>query len=111
MAKVSSPPASVTVDGATIHVSGRLTKDTVARILVPGRKLIAARPDQVIALDLGDVSSADSAGLALIVDWLRTALAHKATLRLQGVPEQLGSIAAISGLEPLIAGGVGDAPG
>jgi len=102
---------SLSVQGTTIQVSGPLTVSTVAGVLAQGRAALSARATQATRLDLGGVSASDSAGLALIVDWMRTARAHGVPLSLQGVPEQLASIAAISGLESLVSGGTGNEPG
>jgi phospholipid transport system transporter-binding protein len=57
---------------------------------------------QAITLDLSGVRRADSAGLALLVEWLR--LAQKRSLRLEFVnfPPQLAAMAKAYHLEPLL---------
>jgi len=88
---------------------------TAASLLQDGRAALAARARQETRqetrLDLSGVSASDSAGLALIVDWVRTARAKGVALRLHEVPVQLASIADISGLGTLVVQGEGDAPG
>ena len=52
-----------------------------------------------IVLDLGQVSSTDSAGLALIVEWIKYARNHQIALKFQNIPEQLMTLAKLSGLD------------
>jgi phospholipid transport system transporter-binding protein len=61
-------------------------------------------PTQGVAIiDLGGVTRADSAALALIIEWRRLATQRALTLELRGLPAQLRALAAASGLEALCA--------
>lgn len=55
-----------------------------------------------VSIDLSGVSRADSAGLALLVDWLRLARRAQFTIRFQHLPEQLLQIARVSELHDVL---------
>jgi phospholipid transport system transporter-binding protein len=59
-----------------------------------------------ITFDLQGVGEADSAGLALLVDWLASARAAGRTLRYAQVPGQLRALAKLSDVEPLLEKGL-----
>lgn len=83
-------------------VSGPMTFDTV-------HTLIALPPTDhsgPITVDLGGVPRADSAGLALMLEWLRQARQDNRTLTFTHVPARLQDLIAVSGLSALF----GDQP-
>ena len=53
-------------------------------------------------IDLEGVTRSDSAGLALLVEWLRLAEKQDITLRFHNLPDQLREIARVSDLLPLL---------
>jgi phospholipid transport system transporter-binding protein len=57
--------------------------------------------DTVIC-DLSGIERSDSAGLALLVSWARTARSRGKALRLRAVPQQLLSLIRVSGLEAVL---------
>ncbi len=56
-----------------------------------------------IEIDLKGVTRADSAGLALLVEWLRAAERAGKSISFVNVPVQLSSIARISGLDEILS--------
>jgi len=84
-----------------LAVTGELDFETASEALRSGS---AALDDRVRAwtIDLGGVTAGDSAGVAVLVEWLSVALARGATLRYESVPAQMISIARISGLEDVL---------
>jgi phospholipid transport system transporter-binding protein len=56
-----------------------------------------------LEVDLKDVSRADSAGLALLVEWLREAENAGNEIVFINVPEQLLSIARVCGLDEILS--------
>jgi phospholipid transport system transporter-binding protein len=54
-----------------------------------------------ITLDLGRVGNADSAGLALMLEWIKHARSKRVQLRFRNIPEQLLNLAKLSGLDKL----------
>jgi len=79
-----------------------LTFATVPILRQPGVDLIAAAPGDV-QFDLECVPLTDSAGLALLIDWLAEARSRQRTLRYVKVPEALSELAKLSDVEELIA--------
>jgi phospholipid transport system transporter-binding protein len=66
-------------------------------------KLAAAHPRHPAAeIDLGGVTRADSAGLALLLEWQRTAGEDGDELVYRDLPEQLAAIARVSNLAELL---------
>ena len=53
-------------------------------------------------MDLSQVSSGDSAGLAVLIEWLAAARARKVRLRYTSVPTQILAVARISDIEELL---------
>ncbi len=82
--------------------SGELSFETAAQALRQGDGLITRGGTWVI--DLSRIESGDSAGVAVLVEWLATARARDATLRYETIPPQMLAIARISDLEDLLAG-------
>ena len=69
---MASDPIEIAGDG-TVRVSGRLTFDTVEGVRAAARAALAPDrwSDADLTFDLGAVERADSAGLALLVEWRR----------------------------------------
>ena len=75
--------------------------DSVRGLRLEGQKLLAAAP-QELTVDLSGVPAADSAGLALLIDWLASARALGKTLRYRQLPPALASLARLSEVESLL---------
>lgn len=90
----------MTGDG-TVQVSGELTFNTVTALKEQAEKLFTGKAGD-LSIDLGGVNRADSAGLALLIEWLRWAHEHGVALHLHRMPEQMRTIAAASDLEPVL---------
>ena len=85
-----------------LRASGQLDFETAAEALRAGLAYIGrGRPWTV---DLSGVTSGDSAGIAVLVEWLSVAAAGGAALAFEAVPAQMLAIARISDLEDLILG-------
>jgi len=50
-------------------------------------------------IDLTKVSAADSAGLALLLEWIKHSKQHNIKLVLKGIPHQLKTLAALSSID------------
>ena len=59
-----------------------------------------------LEIDCQGISSADSAGLAVLIDWLGAARQAGRSLRYRGLPEDLSALARISQIEEFLAKGV-----
>jgi len=84
----------LTVHEGTIKVHGPLTFATVPGLFMESNSIIKSA-SETITIDLQDVSRTDSAGLALLVEWLRAAGSHA---RFVNVPAQLRRLIDVSGL-------------
>lgn len=82
-------------------VSGELGFSTVPALLERGRSMFAAGAS-ALRLDLGGVSRADSAGLALLIEWFRAARAAGQDIVFINVPPQMFAMARVSGLDGVL---------
>jgi len=55
-----------------------------------------------IYIDLQAVERSDSAGLALLIEWLRVARHLNKTITFRNIPPQMHAIAQVSGLEEIL---------
>jgi phospholipid transport system transporter-binding protein len=87
------------VDGG-FALSGKLTRENVAEIWTRGVEKFVGQTR--IDLNLAKVSICDTAGVAMLVDWLRVARVNGQELRFSGAPEQMLAIARVSDLVQLL---------
>jgi phospholipid transport system transporter-binding protein len=52
-----------------------------------------------VTMDLGGVGNADSAGLALMLEWVKITRSKRVQLHFRNIPEQLLNLAKLSGLD------------
>lgn len=92
--------------GGRYRVTGNLGFDTIPALWKQSLDGLKDAAEPVI--DLGSVTQVDSAGLALVIEWIRWAHRDGRRLRLVQVPEKLVALARISEtdhfLEPEAAG-------
>jgi len=84
----------------SIQLNGELTYTTVNRVLTESVTLFESIPS--LKIDLSAVTKSDSAGVALLVSWLRSAKQAGKQLVFSNIPEQMLIIADISGLDELL---------
>ena len=89
-----------TDDNGVINVSGELTFNTVSQIVTAAPGLFEKLSN--LEIDLVNVSRSDSAGLALLVDWVRYAKNTNKNIVFHNMPTQLLAIAHASGLDELL---------
>lgn len=82
---------------STHAVSGALTFETVPNLYKESAVWFEGTGD--LTLDLAQVTNTDSAGLALLIEWLRRARDAKRSLRLANVPAQVQSLMRINNLQ------------
>ena len=81
-------------------VSGALLFQTVAEARKLGLELLSEH--DTLLLDLSGVVRADSAGLALLIEWLREAHRRGVAVRFENVPSQLAAIARASQVDQFL---------
>ena len=82
------------------RVTGSLDFDSVPRLYARNAELLSAGR---LTLDLSGVERANSAGVALLLEWRREARRRGVELTLRGVPETVMRVARLSGVEELLA--------
>lgn len=82
-------------------LTGELNFAGVAGLLRQSTDLFA-NPTPTVELDLAGVQRVDSAGLALLVEWLARARRLGKSLRFLHVPEQILRMAKVGGLETIL---------
>lgn len=83
-----------------LSLEGELSFETVVQLLGEIRRLLDK--DTEIRVDLQGVSRADSAGLALLVEWMRIAKELGKSIRFLNIPQQMLAIARVSGLDQVL---------
>jgi phospholipid transport system transporter-binding protein len=100
------PSIRETAEGYYV-VEGELTFNTVPRAWQASRALLdEARKS--IRLDLRHVNHADSAALAYLVEWFREARRQNIEFLILNMPEQLRSVARVTGMERLLPTATGN---
>lgn len=84
-----------------IHINGVLDYDSVPEIWAKYRPQMAGLP--VWEIDLSGIERTNSAGLALLITWLREARLQEKPVRLLNIPEQMLQIARVSDLEEVLS--------
>ena len=82
-------------------LQGELGFDSVAGVLRHAGAMMTGKAR--LEVDLRDVSRADSAGLALLVEWLRESEYAGNEIAFINVPDQLLSIARVCGLDEILS--------
>ena len=82
------------------RVSGVLNASTAAGVLEESEAPFTQAPK--IDVDLGGVGESDSAGLALLIEWLRMAKLSGKEIHFANLPAQIEALARISEVEDLI---------
>jgi phospholipid transport system transporter-binding protein len=86
--------------GGKFAILGDLSFQTAVAALEASKTLFAEH--SVIEIDLAGVSRADSAGLALMLEWVNWARSTAREIRFRNIPEQIISIAQISEVEDML---------
>jgi len=82
-------------------VRGDLTFATARRAREQGLQAFSAREGDM-EVDCTGIGASDSAGLAVLLDWLAFAHRNGKTMRFTGVPPEIRAVARISEVEDLL---------
>ena len=93
--------------GGRFRVSGVLDATTVGELLKQSTERFVNLDG--LEVDLAGVSDGDSAGLALLIEWLRFAKDSKRSIHFANVPGQISALARSSEVEDLLAASVAPA--
>jgi len=86
-------------DGA-YRIVGDLGLESAAALLAAGEAAFAGQHD--IEVDLTGVTDADSAGLAVLIEWTRSARRDGRSIAYKGMTPRLAAIARIGGVRELL---------
>ncbi len=81
-------------------LSGELNFETVPALLQ--HRGVQMEAGKNLTVDLSEVTRVDSAGLALMIEWLRESERKNLDMTFTNVPEQLLSIARVCGLDEIL---------
>lgn len=84
-------------------ISGEMTFETAEKMLRASERLFDEHSQ--IEVDLTDITDSDSAGLALLLEWVTWANHSVREIRFTGMPEKILAIAKTTEVEPLLARG------
>ena len=91
-------------EGAQWSLRGDLTLATATAAHAAGIGAIgAAAPDSTLQIDCGGIADADSAGLAVLIEWCAVAARRGVRLRFTALPDRLQRLAQISEVDTLLA--------
>lgn len=85
--------------------TGALTFATARRARTEGRQCLAEAAERELEIDCAGITVADSAGLAVLLDWLAGARQLGRSLRYAQLPQGLIALAQISEVEELLRRG------
>jgi phospholipid transport system transporter-binding protein len=107
-----SPPSLTNLGGGCYKLTGDLDFSSVAPLAAEGERLFAGAEagPKPLNIDLAGVGQANSAGLALLLEWLDQAQGRGLALRFTNCPNSLARIAAITNLTGLVPCGHETAP-
>lgn len=78
-------------------VDGDLTFATINKQTVKSFAFLTAT--KLITIDLAGVANIDSAGLALVIEWIKYTRQHRTQIVFKNIPEQLLNLAKLSGFD------------
>jgi phospholipid transport system transporter-binding protein len=101
---IEASPDRLDVRGALTFNTARRAYDEGLRVL---RKVFAGGgAGAPLEVDCAGVTESDSAGLAVLIEWLASAARAGRKVRFTNLPEGIRAAAQISGVEELLAAGI-----
>lgn len=99
-AEAGEPGRLAAAGAGRFELAGTVGFDDAARLLAEGDAAFASL--DAVEVDLARVTRADSAGLALLIEWTLAARAAGRSLRYSNVPPAVASLAGISDVAELL---------
>jgi len=96
----------VDLGSGNVQVRGALTFATARRVRAAAIRLLAASGGASLAVDCAGVTASDSAGLAVLLDWLALSKHQSRGIRFLNLPAPLRAVAHISEVEALLSQGL-----
>lgn len=86
----------------TLSLKGVLDHATVVQVYAEGEAWLNTAPKPAV-IDLSQVQQSNSAGLALLLQWLRVAQKNQIALTFKAVPLQMTRLMTVHGLQDLFS--------
>ena len=98
-------PALEKADDGRLRLSGELSFQTVPLLIASNQYLFADDFDTgcELNIDLDQVSRADSAGVALLIEWQRQARQKNRAIYFHNIPSKMLAIARLSGVDEILS--------
>lgn len=90
---------TLSISNNRITVCGPLTFKTVPDLVNNFRDSLSTATEEEVLVDLSEVPKADSAGLALLLEWLAIAQNEDKKLVFTGIVDQVSDFARVNGLD------------
>lgn len=101
---MSLPHATVSIFApGRLAVSAPLTFETARRVFEAGVECLVRDGSPATAVDCAGVANADSAGLAVLIEWRRWSRQHGRHLKFVNLPAQISAIARFSEVSEVLA--------
>lgn len=100
------PFTLVAGEGGQLRAQGPLTFASARHARELGLEAIGRGGQDALVIDCQGVTTSDSAGLAVLIDWLAAAKAAKRSLHFAHVPQGLAALGRISEVSELLERGV-----
>ncbi|BCG63077.1 MAG: phospholipid transport system transporter-binding protein [Methyloprofundus sp.] len=84
----------IAISNANYQIKGELSFHTINKLTLKALKL--HKNTAAISIDLQKISKIDSAGLALLIEWIKFAGAQQTELQFTNIPSQLTALANLS---------------
>lgn len=84
-----------------VHLSGELSINNVSELLQASEKWFGSDTN-ALTINLNQVTRCDSAGVALMLEWVRQAKGHDLQLKLTAPSQQMLSIINVCGLDDVL---------
>lgn len=91
---------SIEDQGNSLQIDGELNFATVMTLWKESLGMLAAH--DVLHFDFARVRSSNSAGLALLLEWLKYARSHQKKIFFKNIPAKLASIIDVAGLHAIL---------
>ena len=102
---MNEPKIEVNADGS-FAIIGELNHQSVPTVLRASSSLFFSGKTgnrDGLSINLQDVSRSDSAGVALLIEWMRQAKKNNKAISFNNIPKQMHEIAEVSGVDKLLA--------
>lgn len=93
------------LDASRAELGGNLTNESVVSLVAEGNELLKSAQTEWV-LDMSQVNKVSSAAVALLLEWLRSAINNRIEFKIEHLPDHMRPIMEISDLnavfEPLL---------